>query len=178
MVKNSNTYKIAQFIPILLLFFFISYSESMASFSHSSLGKLFAIAMILFYTYLDTYVGLAVCAFVLLFYQMNIVENSLNPLTVEEPSDIEKFVNYEEEYPEESSEKETSAQLLFREQYCKDGKLNHKGMVVKPDMAEHVFPELKFAKEKCNPCLPSCKFSIIESKLQTQEALTPKLSKP
>jgi hypothetical protein len=175
MDRKSNFYKIAQFIPILLLFFFISYSETMLLFSHSSLGKLFAIGILLFYTYMDKYIGLFVCALLVLFYQMDILENSLN---ASDRFASEQFVNYEEEYPEETEAKDTEIQATFRKQNCKNQKLNYKGMEVKTDIAEHVFPELKFAQEKCNPCLSTCKFSIIESKLQTQEALTPKHSKP
>jgi len=174
MEKISNVYKIAQFIPILLLFFFISYSETMMLFSHSSLGKLFAVGIILFYTYLDTYIGLAICAMILLFYQMDTMEHSLNTLT----TTTEQFVEYNEEHPEDTNNNDTEVQATFREQYCKNQKLNYKGMEVKPDMAQHVFPELKFTQDKCNPCLTSCKFSIIESKLKTHEALTPKQSKP
>jgi hypothetical protein len=40
-------------------------------------------------------------------------------------------------------------------------------------MAVHVFRELEFHKELCNPCSKICEFSIIEAKLRTEEKMRP-----
>jgi hypothetical protein len=41
-------------------------------------------------------------------------------------------------------------------------------------MTELVFPEVKMASDKtCNVCNEGCDFSIIESKLRTEEELKP-----
>lgn len=69
---------IAQFIPIILIFILVTYSKPLALFSNTALGKLLAIGIIIFYTYLDKYVGLFICALVILYYQSDYVENMLN----------------------------------------------------------------------------------------------------
>jgi len=50
----------------------------------------------------------------------------------------------------------------FRKEYCDAGYLKYKNHVVKPEMAELIFPDLKFENEykKCNPCDPQCSFTI------------------
>ena len=68
----------AQFIPIFLIFFLLTESNRMAEFSHSVLGRLFAVCGIIFYTYLDKMVGLFVCSLVILYYQSGHIENMLN----------------------------------------------------------------------------------------------------
>lgn len=61
----------------------------------------------------------------------------------------------------------------FKKDNCVGGELKYKDMSVKNDMAEHVFPELKFDNSPCNPCNNTCKYSIIEGKLKTEEKMTP-----
>jgi hypothetical protein len=46
-------------------------------------------------------------------------------------------------------------------------------MEVKNDMAEHIFSELKFKNGTCNPCSKTCDFSIIESRIKTEDELKP-----
>jgi hypothetical protein len=48
----------------------------------------------------------------------------------------------------------------FRKTYCSKGHLINYGQVVKNDMAEHVYPEIKIKDDfhKCNVCDPSCDF--------------------
>jgi hypothetical protein len=69
---------IAQFIPIVLAFVMLSYIKPFVAFSHTILGKLLAVLIIIFYTHMDKIVGLFVCALVILFYQFDYVENMLN----------------------------------------------------------------------------------------------------
>ena len=71
-------YKIAQFIPIILIFLLLSYSNKMAEYSHSILGKLIAVIIIIFYTVLDKMVGLLVCTLIIFYYQSDYIENMLN----------------------------------------------------------------------------------------------------
>lgn len=65
---------IAQFIPILLIFFLFSFIKPFIEFSNTIAGKLIAITIIVFYTYLDKILGLFVCSLVILFYHMNMRE--------------------------------------------------------------------------------------------------------
>ena len=69
---------IAQFIPIILILIMLTYSKEFVQFSHSILGKVAAIALVLFYTHLDKYVGVVLCLFVIVYYQSDFVENMLN----------------------------------------------------------------------------------------------------
>jgi hypothetical protein len=54
----------------------------------------------------------------------------------------------------------------FRKEHCNaKGQLMNQGSVVRPEMADHVFREIEFPQgnmAKCNPCNPSCEFSVIE----------------
>jgi len=160
---------VSQFIPIIVAFLFIFYTDWLVIFSNSILGKVIALGIVVFYTILDKYVGMFVCALVLFFYQLGGVENMLNK--------TEGFVEYHENHDADDTPQPNIAQTEFREENCKNNLLKYKNMTVKPDMAEHVFPELKFKNGTCNPCESSCKFSIIESKLKAQSELTPIHSK-
>ena len=69
---------LSQFIPILILFLLLSYSNEFVSFSYTILGKLLAICIIVYYTHLDVTLGLLVCAVVIYYYQNEVIENMLN----------------------------------------------------------------------------------------------------
>jgi hypothetical protein len=61
----------------------------------------------------------------------------------------------------------------FKKENCVGGELKYKDMNVKNDMAEHVFSELAFDNKPCNACDNTCKYSIIEGKIKTEEKMTP-----
>jgi hypothetical protein len=196
-IKNT----IAQFIPIISIFIILSQYRLCVEFSRTILGKIFVAFLVLFYTSIDKVIGLFVCALVILFYQMDCVENVLNIETFDtiekeeieeeidpeyvktktakscgcEVKDIETFENYENE--EDTFIQDEKVQDEFRREHCKKGVLKHKDMNVKNEMTQHVYPELKFKKEYCNACSPTCQFSIIESKLKTEIKLAPQSSK-
>jgi uncharacterized Fe-S center protein len=66
----------------------------------------------------------------------------------------------------------------FIKEKCKNGVLMYKDLPVKTEMADHIYSEIKFNKSvKCNPCDRTCDYNIVEAKMKTQEALTPKFSK-
>jgi hypothetical protein len=72
----------------------------------------------------------------------------------------------------------TEAKDEFIKEKCKNGVLMYKDLPVKTEMADHVYNEIKFDKSvKCNPCDRTCDYNIVEAKMKTQEALTPKFSK-
>jgi len=197
-VKNT----VAQFIPILAIFLLLSQYRGCVRFSHTILGKVVAALIVLFYTSIDKVLGLFVCMLVILFYQSDCVENMLNIEsfdTIEkEEEDSEKDLEYVETKPAKSCdscgvkdvetfenydnnnqdfEPNSEVQDEFRREHCKNGKLKHKDMNVKSEMAQHIYPELKFNKDYCNVCSPTCQFSIIESKLKTENKLLPVFSK-
>jgi hypothetical protein len=68
---------------------------------------------------------------------------------------------------------------FFRKEHCdKQGRLMHNGSAVRAEMADHVFREIQFQDEtaKCNPCDPTCQFSIIEERLTKEESLVRPIS--
>ena len=69
---------LSQFIPIILLYLLLSFSREFAVFSHTVLGKLAAILIIVYYTVIDKTIGLLVCALIIFYYQSDFVENMLN----------------------------------------------------------------------------------------------------
>lgn len=54
--------------------------------------------------------------------------------------------------------------------HCKNGHLIHKGQIIKPEMTEHIYPNI-VSKDRCNICNPSCKFKVLENRFigKTQE---------
>jgi hypothetical protein len=62
----------------------------------------------------------------------------------------------------------------FKKENCdKDGNLIFKESIIKLDMIEHIFPEINFSKDKCNPCDNNCRFTILEKKLITEDKMKP-----
>lgn len=69
---------------------------------------------------------------------------------------------------------------IFRKTNCDArGRLMYKGAQVRPEITEHVFREIQFEEgdsAKCNPCNPSCRFSVVESRIIREENMRPKTS--
>lgn len=220
------------FIPIILVYLFVVYPKESVLFSHTSLGKLIAVSLILLYSSYKYVYGLFVCTIVIFYYQTNIVNDiitthlltkrygSLEGMEIQtvmadvgtelssidsvseidseqidtgydtvEDSFVKPFEKYEpnmnmyepsvpfnaqNEDILNGVDKKAKLKQIFRQQYCKNGKLEMKGGEVKAEMAQHIFSELSNSTQ-CNPCDESCDFSVIEEKLRTEEELkTPK----
>ena len=213
---------LSQFIPIIVIYLLLSYSNEFVMFSHSILGKLLAVFIIIYYTVLDKTIGLLVCSFIILYYQSEIVENMLNmdnlmknmfekpeskedteeteekekeadvegmqpmnPTKKKELTTEETMSNIEKTYtPEnrvqasfETMQNKDGYPEEFRKQYCDGNILKYKDMNVRGDMIEHIFPEVEYKEDKCNPCSETCDFSIIENRIKTETELIPKFSK-
>ena len=69
---------IIQFIPIVIIFMLLKFSNHFVRFSFTILGKLLAVVTILLYSSIDIIAGLFVCGLVILYYQSDYVENMLN----------------------------------------------------------------------------------------------------
>lgn len=65
---------IVEFIPIVLLFLYLSFSNYFIELSHSTLGKLLMVSIIVFYARINKYLGLLVCLLIIAFY------NASNPI--------------------------------------------------------------------------------------------------
>ncbi len=62
---------VMQFIPIILVLIYASYKPWFVDASHTILGKVVAIMMILYYTSIDYVYGTLCCVVIIAFYQMN-----------------------------------------------------------------------------------------------------------
>ena len=69
---------LAQFVPIILFYLFIASTNEFILFSHSFLGRIMAIFLVLFYSSIDKFLGLIVCGFIILFYQLDYNNQFLN----------------------------------------------------------------------------------------------------
>jgi hypothetical protein len=189
---------ISQFLPMILIFLFVKYPRKFAELSNSILGKLFAVIVIIFYVSIDYVYGLFVCLLIIFYYQTDFVErmcegfengntidmengNSIDLENIEIPKDGNILYGPDLENPQEgfeelkdvySTTESESLSLGDREKFCKvhckNGHLINKGQIVKPEMSEHVFPEIE-SKDRCNICDPSCKFKMIENRFPKQK---------
>ncbi len=183
-------------IIIVLFYLFLSEQEQFLTISETPLGKFIAVLSIILITTFNKYMGVFVCALVILYYQSNIVENMLNMYDFESKlseiidesenlneaintnvSQSPKKVKFDDEFRNIKEEEENGKyQTEFKKLHCINGILKHKNMEVKQDMVQHVFPELKYENQSCNVCASGCKFSIIESKFLAESNITPKSS--
>jgi hypothetical protein len=191
------------FIPIVLIFLLATYTPQFASFSQSSLGRLLAILLILFYLKLDFLTGLFVCVLVIVYYQTDYVEGFSQMLNEVKQENMENGPESEDPAKKETvalppSQPQSRTEPLepfssysplnvdkpdnlilydksrqeFRKKHCQKGHLMHKGEIVKTEMSQHIFPEIKQDDfHKCNICDPSCSFEIIENYIRTEEDL-------
>jgi len=194
---------LSQFIPIIVLFLLLSYSKEFIEFSNTVLGKLFAVIIIVYYSILDKRIGLLVCSLVILYYQSDVVENMLNMDDImknftkneekEEDDEIEGMENMQ--CPKKAAttenmsildkiydtelivEKSMKGVKEFRKENCDGKTLKYKNMEVNDEVAEHVFPEVKYNNDKCNPCADTCDISVMENKLKAEKEMIPKFSK-
>jgi hypothetical protein len=137
----------------------ILYEENTAYVANTPLGKIIAISLIVYYTSIDVLYGIFICALIILYYQSDYFkgfgifkENFANTQTIE------------------------PAVKEFKDQHCKNGMVMNKGSPVNLEMLEHIHPDINFRYEKCNPCLDTCEFSIIEEQIKAEESLKPKTS--
>jgi len=70
--KNNSV--VMQFIPILLILAYATYRHEFTKLSHSVLGKLFAVMLILYYTRMDIVYGTICCIIVIWYYQRTEIE--------------------------------------------------------------------------------------------------------
>jgi len=201
--KNNSV--VMQFIPILLILAYATYRHEFTKLSHSVLGKLFAVMLILYYTRMDIVYGTVCCIIVIWYYQQTEIEGMESASdedvikkeekekeNIDEPMEDGTNLPPVEDVPPVSLEEgfETFeppivinieqfnvAKDEFIKEKCKNGVLMYKDFPVKSEMADHVYSEIKFnGKNKCNPCDRTCDYNIIEAKLETEKKLIPKTS--
>ena len=160
---------VMQFIPILLALFYGFDHRTFYSMSHSVLGKLFVVVLILFYAKINKIYGTFACVVAVFYYHLN--DRTLENFSAEIDK---KMLLTKEQFTKEQFTKEQ-----FTKEKCKSGILTHNGLEVRPEMSSHVYPEINFSNDKpCNPCDKACYFDILESKMTTEDKLkTPKNSR-
>ena len=150
---------VVEFIPIIAITFFTLYTKASMEFSHTILGKLFAIFVIVLYSLMDKWCGLLVCGIVIFYYQLFAVEG----MTTYTTNDIQHETT--------TTENNDIFVKEFQQEHCEQGSLKYKDMDVKSEMAEHVFPEIDYKNDynKCNPCDSACHYSIVAKKMISED---------
>jgi len=182
------------FLPIIIIFLLVSYTNSFATISNTILGKLFALILIFFYIKQDKFIGLFVCLLVILYYQSDYIRyfdwlnkpvtylpipSTLSPKTIDPIFEnmetlADSGLGLSDAYPVAlHKESDSGKKSEFRKTYCKKGHLIHKGQHVSNENAEHIFPEIKHTNEyhNCNLCDDTCDFSFVNKKIDTEEIL-------
>jgi hypothetical protein len=172
-MKYNNEYickLISNFIPIIIIYLLIVYPNWFIYYGNTVLGKIASLIIIIYYTLLDLWQGLFVCAIVILFYQMLHLNGYDNNIYL-----INEMFKNNESSPSPSP---PSYKQDFKKEYCENGNLKYKGTLIKKDIISHIFPEINFTNEVCNPCDNTCDFNIIEEDIlnRDRELKTPKSS--
>jgi len=172
------------FLPMVLLYLIATYSEEVAKLSHTLLGKTVAVGIILLYSFMDIVSGLLACALVVFYYQSDYVESFVSGEIKQESKNGYTSISLKEtqailldlsekggspgERLEDAYPLTPTIEVVynkdvdhFRQKHCKKGHLVHKGQIVKSEMSEHVFPQVKQDSfHKCNLCDPACTFDL------------------
>lgn len=77
-LSNRSICLLTDFIPIIVLYLFVSQPKEMIYFSNTSLGKLLVVAILLFYSSISLAHGLLACSILILYYQTDLVEHQLH----------------------------------------------------------------------------------------------------
>jgi hypothetical protein len=52
---------------------------------------------------------------------------------------------------------------MFKVNNCSNGMLMKDGKEVPSELIKHIFPNIKFLGDDCNPCDDDCKFEVVSS---------------
>jgi hypothetical protein len=98
------------FIPIILVYLFVVHPKESVLFSHTSLGKLIAISLILLYGSYKYVYGLFVCVLVIFYYQTNIVSDIVTAHFIEKRYGSIEGMEIQTEMPEAEDVSDTGAE--------------------------------------------------------------------
>lgn len=181
MIQFSHLDSYGKLIPIILITIWILYNKNMYIFALTPLGKLIAISLIVYYTMYDILHGLIMCGIILLYYQnlpdITLFQSSRDDLLAYDQNRFERFSTISEDpATAKLGTRDESSINNFKKTHCKNGIVMDKGNPVNPEMIEHIFSDINFKYEKCNPCSDTCDFSLIDTQINTEESLKPKTS--
>lgn len=189
-----------QFIPMALVLLYASFPRAFSEVSHSIIGKLFAVCLVLYYTRIYYIFGLVAVIAVIVYYQDFDIQENFEQVEPAKKKEVKKEEGFEEDgtnlnHEQESDTQESFSPLAdnvgvisidhfntakdaFIKEKCKNGVLMYKMMPVRNEMSDHVYSEIKFNTDtKCNPCDSKCDYNIIEAKLKTEESLRTRATK-
>ena len=130
---------IVDFVIILLISLFAFYPDRMIPLSHTSLGRLMVIAMIVYFTKVDVLLGAFICVLSIYYYQMDNFEHLLN-ISEGFLWDM-TFTPYEQEVYDRLNIELVNKHKTFRDSNCSNGKLAYKGVPV--NHVIHAIPHVR-----------------------------------
>jgi hypothetical protein len=176
---------VTQIVFLILCIFFVLFPTQFILQSNTILGKLIAISIIILFTSIHYLYGLFICLIVIFYYQSDYIHNiiqSENSQTIEPmieqrnptmtsssiSEDIvttssKQFIDINDAYDTKKLPIQSESETIFRNQHCNaDLELVYKNQIIQKNyIIPTIFPEIEFVeKNNCNPCDPSCPFSI------------------
>ena len=158
---------IAKLLPLFIFYLFFAFPDDFLFISISPLGRFISILFIIFYSLVNTYSGIVMCFIVIFYYNLNSVEKTsiFHSFMLTGNNIIKPIV--QESFSQKTHDDKKDE---FRKKHCENGLLKYKNNNVHNENADHIFPELEFLEEPCNPCSECCGFTIRE-KLKIQEEI-------
>jgi len=193
-MKDREFFEFAvQGIPIFLIITQLLFPMEFIGVSHTVLGKLIAVGLIVLYSFKHIGYGFLVSVLLLWYYQLEMSRLWESPEAVWEGFDKSAYLpkpackkgkgkmepstlqtdlqSYGKAYPDDLQPIAKEGEALFRKKHCKKRKLFHKDMEVKVEYAPHIYPEMKFSQNPCNPCDETCRIEV--KKQQIEKILEP-----
>ena len=173
-------------IPLFLVLVFILYSNDFILTSNTILGKIFAFILTIFYFSQDILYGILFLLIVVFYYQTDLVSKICTANTmIHKMVGNEHFATFSNNFedkdatilPEGSGNVIAASSSIhaenripiipesakvFKSEHCSpELDFVYKEQIVKhPETIRNIYPEIAFIQGQCNPCSPSCEFSL------------------
>ena len=158
-------------ITLIFIFFIILSNDSIKFFlMETIIGNILTILAFFAYYYLDKYIGVVFCFMIIYIYYNSPIEPFFTPLRITNaqsvsPRSLTSAHNVCDLNAQRCKKSPVvNSEEYFRKTNCFDNKLFYKGKEVKNDMVEHVYPEINFENNTCNPCDKKCDITILEQR--------------
>ena len=186
-MKDSEFFEFSvQGLPILFAILYYFYPLEFVGISHTVLGKLIAIFLIVLYSFKHIVFGFFLCILFVWYYQVEadylfkegfdkseyLPKRACKKKSHSFAPDLdESQTKYHKAYPDQLKPIKKESEAIFRQSHCKKSNIQHKNMNVRAENVPHVFPQFKFSQKPCNPCSETCRFEV--QKQETQKILEP-----
>lgn len=175
-MKDSDFFElVVQSLPIVLGLGYLFYPYEFITISYTVLGKLIAVGIIVLYSFEHLVFGFLTSLIMIWYYQLDLQNYFTEGFDKSvylpkkstkcgssdfNPSLETEHISLSEAYPEslEPVTKETEA--IFRKKNCVKSKLQYKEKDVSNEYAPHIYPELTYEGNVCNPCDQTCKIQV------------------